>query len=170
MKESRRDIMAAIKISSKENWEKAHLKLDKAFEKEIELMREILSSLRQEELTLLEQDARKWKKVMRDRSSTVIHLKDQRDNRMSATRDLTKLAVLMEKTEMLPHEEESSCSILSKLDQVIALNERINLQNCRNDALFSQNRHKKQKPLACPYPHPLHKARRRTSVATFTEK
>lgn len=162
--------MAVTKISSKQKWEKAHSKLDSAFEKEIELMREILGSLRQEELSLLEENPRRWKKIMRDRSTIVVHLKDQRDIRMTATKDLTILAVLLQKTEILPHEEESSCAILSKLDQIIALIDRINLQNCRNEALFHQNKQKRNKPLACPYPHPLHKSRRRARVATYTEK
>ena len=162
--------MTAMKISSKQKWEKAHYKLDKALEKEIDLMREILSSLREEEISLLQNDLRKWKKVMRDRSTIIIHLRDHREARMEATQELTKLAVLFQKKEVLPYEEESSCAILSKLDQIVALNERMNLQNCRNDALFSQNKQKKNAPLSCSYPHPLHKPRRRTSVATYIKK
>lgn len=161
--------MAAIKISSKQKWDKAHLVLDHALEKEIHLMREILANLREEELSLLEQEMRKWKKVMRDRGSLVVQLIHQRTKRMTATAELTKLAVLMQKKELLAHEEESSCAVLSKLDQMIALMERVNLQNCRNDALFDQMKQRKKKPLSCTYPHPLHRKRRRASVATYTQ-
>ncbi len=162
--------MTAVQISSKKKWEKAHTVLNGIFEKEIELMREVLASLHQEELALMEQDLRRFKRVMYSRSSTVIHLKNLREKRMQATAELTKLAVTLKKAEILPHEEESSCAVLSKLDQLVALLERINLQNCRNEVLFGQMKHRKTKPIACAYPHPLHKVRKRTSVATYGSK
>lgn len=163
--------MTASPISSKEKWEKAHLNLNANLEKEIHLMREILASLHQEELALLESDFQRFSKIMKERSDYILQLKDQRQKRMNSTTLLTKIAVEQQRLEILPPEEESSCDVLTKLDQLIALSERINLQNCRNDALFDQARQKKVLPLECPYPHPLHaKPRKRPSIATDTEK
>lgn len=158
--------MALSEISSKKKWEKAHHLLNMTFEKEIRIMREILASLHQEELSLLENNLREWQKVMKDRSDFIVQLKDQRFKRMLATEGLTKIAVELQKKELLPAEEELSCEIFSKLDQIIALLDRINLQNCRNDALFDQVKQREELPLYCSFPHPLHEPKKRkTSVA-----
>ncbi|NGX26594.1 MAG: hypothetical protein K940chlam6_00519 [Chlamydiae bacterium] len=162
--------MAATEISRKKKWERAHKALNTALKKEIHLMREVLASLHQEELALLEIDHARWAKIMNHRSDLIVVLKNQRSARMDATVELTKCTVQLEKKEMLPHDEESSCEILTKLDQLMALLDRINLQNCRNDALFEQGNQKKKMPLYCPYPHPLQKVRRKTHVATYTQK
>jgi len=162
--------MAATEISRKQKWNAAHSVLDSTLEKEIHSMREVLASLHQEELALLEGNDRAWMRVIHQRSDLVVNLVKERSDRMDATAQLTKCAVLLGKTEMLPHSEESSCSILTKLDQLIALLERTNLQNCRNEALFHQKRQKKQEPLLCKYPHPLHRVRRKMRVATYTPK
>ncbi|NGX59958.1 MAG: hypothetical protein KR126chlam3_01118 [Chlamydiae bacterium] len=162
--------MNALEISSKQKWENAHKTLNSSLKMEISMMREVLANLHQEELSLLENDHAAWAKVMCQRSEQIVLLRSHRFSRMDATVELTKCAVLLEKKEMLPHNEESSCEILSKLDQLIALLDRINLQNCRNEVLFHQRNQKKKAPLFCPYPHPLHKTRPKTRVATFTQK
>jgi len=164
-------MMTASPISSKKKWENAHLNLNANLEKEIHLMREILASLHQEELSLLESDFQRFSEIMKERSDYILQLKDQRQERMDSTILLTKIAVEQKRMDILPPEEASSCDVLNKLDQLIALCERINLQNCRNDALFDQARHKQVLPLKCPYPHPLHaKSRKRQSIATDTQK
>lgn len=162
--------MAAIEISRKQKWETAHSVLNTALEKEIHSMREVLASLHQEELALLEGNDKAFTRVMRQRSDLIVDLIKERSDRMEATAQLTKCCVLLGKTEMLPHSEESSCSILTKLDQLVALLERTNLQNCRNEALFHQKKQKKHEPLLCKYPHPLHRVRRKMRVATYTQK
>lgn len=159
--------MSAGEISSKQKWEKAHKILNQSLEKEIHLMREVLSNLHQEEMALLEKNQAKWKKVMRQRSDLVVDLSRQRLHRMEATVELTKCCVRLGRQEMLPHDEESSCEILTKLDQIFALLDRTNLQNCRNSALFEQEREKGNYPLLCPFPHPLQKSRKKTRVATY---
>lgn len=163
--------MASTEISSKQNWEATHEALNLALKKEIEIMREVLANLHQEELSLLESDALQWQKVMQDRSNFVMQLHNLRLERMTTTETLTKLAVILGKEEILPTNEASSCEVLTQLDQLTALLERTNLQNCRNDALFDQVRQKEELPLYCNYPHPLHtKKKRKTSVATYTRK
>lgn len=152
------------------NWEKVYFCLNDALKIEIELMRELLSNLHQEELALLENDKHRWAAVMGERSDHVLNLKEIRRKRIQATEELAKLSASLGKKEILPLHEEASCEILSKLDQVFALLERINLQNCRNDALFDQAKRKQEIPLQCSFPHPLHKAPRKTKVATYLEK
>lgn len=161
--------MTAKQISGKEKWQGAHHDLQRALEKEIHLMREILASLHQEELALLEQDFKRFGEVMEARSDLVVEVRDQRNQRMDLTCALTKLGVEQQRSELLLPEEESSCTTLTKLDQLIALADRTNLQNCRNEALFEQARQQESLPLHCPFPHPLHaKKRRRPPVATKT--
>jgi len=164
-------MMTARQISSKEKWENAHLDLNASLEKEIHLMREILANLHQEELALLESDFQRFEEIMAERSDFILQLKQQRQARMDTTAILTKIAVEQQRLELLPPEEESSCEVLTKLDQLIALSERTNLQNCRNDALFDQAKQRTELPLECPFPHPLHaKPRKKPSVATDTQK
>lgn len=163
--------MTAESISGKEKWERAHIELNTSLEREIHLMREILASLHQEELALLESDFRRFDQIMSERSDFVMKIGKQRQERMDSTACLTKIAVQQQRVEILPAEEASSCDVLTKLDQLIALSERINLQNCRNDALFDQAKHKQALPLECPYPHPLHsRPMSKPKVATDLQK
>jgi hypothetical protein len=164
--------MTTGEISIKEKWEYTHFALSASLEKEIRLMREILTTLHQEELALLENQMRRWKKVMRHHSDLILELKLLRDIRLALGKDLVELAAILGKEELFPHEEESSCEVLSLLDQCLALLSRINLQNCRNGALFEQVKHRGHIPLStCPCPHPLHLApRKKTAVALDTKK
>ncbi len=143
--------------------------LNNALKYEIELMRELLSNLHQEELALLENDRHRWGKVMEQRSDHILSLKVIRHTRLKATEELAKLASDQGRKELIPVYDEGSCEILSKLDQIFALLDRINLQNCRNDVLFEQSKQKQELPLQCPYPHPLHKSVRKTKVATYNQ-
>jgi len=156
--------MTAAEISRKEKWELANDHINRVFEGEIHLMREILTNLHQEEFALLENNRPSLRKVLSQRSDLVCDLAKKRVERMEATVELTKCAVLHRQKDI------ASFEILSKLDQISALIERSNLQNCRNDALFQERREREKSPLFCPFPHPLHRARRRRSVATFTKK
>lgn len=159
-------MMAFKEISGKEN---PHIPLNLALKKEVELMREVLANFHQEELSLLEGDLLRWVNIMHERSDFVLQLQEIRTKRMDFTSNLVRTIVLEGKSELLPSDEETSCEILSQLDQVIALLERINLQNCRNDVLFEQAQQKKEFPLHCSYPHPLHSPKRKPSVKTYTQ-
>lgn len=144
--------MTANPNASKQN-------LNTALRNEVELMREVLSNLHQEELALMENDRHQWAQVMEQRSDHVLTLKEIRHQRLKATEEL---AATQGKKDLLPLLEEESCEILSKLDQVFALLDRMNLQNCRNEVLFEQTKQKQEIPLQCSYPHPLHKNVRKT--------
>lgn len=158
--------MAVEEILCKQKWEKAHKILNTTLSKEIRLMREVLANLCEEEITLLEKNFMKWAKIMRRQSDLVLDLGKTRLLRMESTVELTKCCIYLHKTQMLPPDEEISCEILSKLDQIIALLEKINLQNCRNGVLFEHRKQQSTHPWQCSYPHPLHKHRKKTYVQT----
>ena len=162
--------MTGDELGIKKKWDKAHLTLNSALEKEIRMMREQLANFHQEELALLEQNLPQWRQIAIERSENTLELKELRSLRMQATEELTKVSVHLEK-ELLPEEDETSCEILTKIDQIVALTDRMNLQNCRNENLFEQVKHRETLTLSCQVPHPLHTARRRqTPVATRTKK
>lgn len=156
--------MTSAEISCKEKWELANEQLNQIFECEIHLMREILTTLHQEEFSLLENNRASLRKVLSQRSDLVCDLAKKRVERMEATAELTKAALFHRQKEI------ASFEIHSKLDQITALIEKSNLQNCRNDALFQERKQREKSPLTCPFPHPLHRARRRPRIATFTKK
>lgn len=161
--------MTSIEISSKQKWDKTQLELNAILKKEIELMREVLANLHEEELSLLERDLKKWATIMDTRSELVMQLLSLRQKKTVTITTLEKLALLLSKKEILPAQEESSCEILSQLDQLLALLERTNLQNCRNDALFDQAKKKEELPLYCSYPHPLHQPKRASKKTSIIE-
>lgn len=132
------DMMAVNEISSKQKGEGP---LYLALKREIELMRELLANLHEEELALLERNQRRWFEIMQIRSDQIVLLRDLRIERFSLA---------------LRERISEDCSLISLIDQMIALNERINLQNCRNEALFHQAKNRPDLPLHCSYPHPLH--------------
>ena len=153
------------KITPKEN-------LKNTLQMEISVMRELLSNLREEELALMNSNLSDWELVMARRSDMVINLQDLRNQRRVATcavldKDQSPLDIPLE--QLISPDDEYSCELTSLLDQLLALIERLNLQNCRNDQLFDQARHLKQLPLYCSYPHPNFQpptARRRQGVKT----
>lgn len=162
---------------SSPSWNQIQEQLKLAMQKEVNLMRELLANLHQEELSLLMNDASGWQKVMNERSEMILrmsHLRKQRDQialqfKENAKHKSKKLF------EILKAGDEVSGEILSLLDQILALTERTNLQNCRNDFLFHQELMPKNTPLHCPYPPPFLKsaparAARKTQLATYPRK
>lgn len=163
-------------------WNGAHRDLMSILQKEINLMREILANMHQEELSLLTYDKEEWTKVMEERSDMIVKLKDLRLERLKQAKDLKILFTqkVEEKNtlriEIFPLEIDTSSEILSLLDQLIALIDRMNLQNCRNEFLFHQVKNLTQIPLHCPYPPPhlqpasKRATRNKTSIATYPPK
>lgn len=162
-----RESMPSIDLSSKQNWEGANRSLYRLLKKEIEMMRELLANLHAEELSLLEQNANSWHQVMEARSDLVMQVMGHRVKRIEATSLLEAMGAKLSKKLL----DEASCELLSQVDQMIALIDRTNLQNCRNDTLFREAKAKKELPLHCAYPHPLHqpKPKRKTSTTTYPQ-
>ncbi len=154
---------------------KAYDQLKGPMQKEIALMREILANMHEEELSLLASDKKSWVRTMQIRSDMVVELYFLRKERNLLTQQLEELtrAQLQRKEtplsfdELLPVKETSSSEIRSLLDQIIALIDRMNMQNSRNDALFYQDNSLKLPP-SPPSSHPSNRtARRKTTVATY---
>jgi len=150
--------------------------LKKTLQLEISLMRELLSNLREEEVALMSSDLKDWDQVMARRSDMVFSLQELRIQRRAVTGQVLEegegpLDIPLE--ELISPDDEDSCELASLLDQLLALIERLNLQNSRNDQLFDQTKHLEKPPLYCAYPHPNFQpltARRRPGVKTKTEK
>lgn len=157
-------------------WNFAYEKLKTSLQKEVALMREALANFHQEEFSLLMNERENWAKVMEQRSDMVINLSNLRQERIRATKELQKLAKeTLKKTtisfqELFAQEDVISGEILSLLDQILALVQKLNLQNARNDFLFYEVRNSHELPLHCPYPPPTPQAqakKKKTSLATY---
>ena len=144
-------------------------------QKEVNLMRDLLANMHQEELSLLMHDRPSWNKLMEERAKIVEHLGSWRSLRIAATEKLTTHFGQEKKVpsleELLPATLQSSCEILSLRDQLMALTERTNSQNCRNQTLYNQ--------VEPHFDTPVEKVRRastptpktrRVSVITYKER
>ncbi len=119
--------------------------LKDSMQKEVRLMREVLSNLFQEEASLLGRDQNSWNTLMQDRLSMIEKLKYFRSDRESAIHKLTELSPKNEKSlpifEFLLSNDDDICEIALLLDQLIALTDKINEQNTRNQNLSTQIEH-----------------------------
>lgn len=143
-------------------------------QQEVAMMREILANLHEEELSLLAGDQAGWAKAMQHRSDMIIELGTLRASRHNAIKQLEELTSQRLKRkhvtidDLLPVQDTNSSEIRSLLDQVIALVDRLNLQNSRNDYLFYQAKTLTKMPLQCEYPHPQQQARTARRKITVT--
>ncbi|HSX04298.1 MAG TPA: hypothetical protein VLG76_06175 [Rhabdochlamydiaceae bacterium] len=157
-------------------WGEAFEQLKALLQKEVALMREILANFHQEEFSLLMNERETWTKVIEQRSDMIVTLMGLRHDRARATKELQELAKeKLKKTtisfqELFSQEDVVSGEILSLLDQILALVQKLNLQNCRNEFLFYEVRNSNELPLHCPYPPPApaqQPKRAKTTVATY---
>lgn len=157
-------------------WGIAFEQLKALLQKEVALMREVLANFHQEEFSLLMNEKETWARVIEQRSDMVVTLIQLRRQRSMATHALQELAKeKLKKTsisfqELFAQEDIISGEILSLLDQILALIQKLNQQNCRNDFLFYEVRHSNELPLHCPYPQPLpatQPKRAKITVATY---
>lgn len=156
-----------------------HEELKRSMQKEITLMRDLLANLHQEELSLLMHDRTSWNQLMEERAKIVQNLGPCRSARHEATQKLidhlskgNKKMLSLE--ELLPSQNESSCEILSLRDQLMALTERMNGQNCRNQTLYKQVENKlvdfptpPVRGTPAPGMAPVLQRKKRSSVITF---
>lgn len=157
-------------------WGPAYEQLKDSLQKEVALMREMLANFHQEEFSLLMNEKEKWATVMEERSDMVVTLANLRRARIEATKILQDLAKDKLKKpqisykELFAQEDIVGGEILSLLDQILALVQKLNLQNCRNDFLFYEVKNAHELPLHCPYPPPapaMQAKRKKTTVATY---
>lgn len=153
-------------------WDAVKDSLKASMQKEISIMRDILGNMRREELSLEINDKGAWNYIVTERHELIQKLSVFRTARIEATKklqslvsaDLNKPDVSLE--QILPSEEESSCEILFLRDQIMALLEKMNQQNTRNEQLF--NTAFAEKPNQ-PQPYPHEQKKKGISIATLPE-
>lgn len=156
-------------------WNALHTELRLSMQKEVTLMRDLLTNLHQEELSLLMRDRTSWNQVMEERATLVRKLSSWRSTRIETTQKLHQLHLKAKADlpleELLPSEDENSCEVLTLRDQIAALTERMNRQNSRNQLLQQQAESKSSIPLESlpPQSAPSPQRRKRTSVMTYPE-
>ncbi|MBS0605814.1 MAG: hypothetical protein KF898_01820 [Parachlamydiales bacterium] len=122
-----------------DRWDQLHEELRTTLQKEIFLMRELLANLHQEELSLMLQDHGTYRQLISQRSDMVEKLSHLRVFRTKTTQQI--FALLGKKTsssdyeQIFPDTEEISCEILNLRDQLMALTEKMNRQQTRNQHL-----------------------------------
>ena len=122
-------------------WNVAHERLKEWMHKEISIMREILANMLQEELSIQLNDLGSLDQVMCERSSMVERLSTLRSARLQATKNLEELAASRGQERVPPFDDASNCEILLLSEQIMALTEKMNDQNCRNNLLTHQMKH-----------------------------
>lgn len=102
-------------------------------------MRELLANLHQEELSLMLQDHGTYRQLMSQRSDMVEKLSHLRVFRTKTAQQifamLGKKATSFEFEQIFPDTEEIGCEILNLRDQLLALTEKMNRQQTRNQHL-----------------------------------
>ena len=134
------------------DWVPTEEALKKSMEKEIDLMREILSNMLLEEMALTGQDKSSWECLMQNRFYLIEQIKGFRQDRINATQKLLSLSDEKTFEKILSDGEEISCEIVYLLDQLIALSEKINFHNKRNQNLSNSPQHFIAIPYSIDYP------------------
>jgi flagellar FlgN protein len=154
----------------KEDWQTLHISLRDDLQKEIHLTRELLSNMRQEELSFILQDTGGLNQILQERSEMLEKLSTLRLHRQETTAKIEKIASAKHKNpsleELLPPSEEISTEILSLSDQLMALTERMNRQHSQNQRMTKYPDHSHLQPLEPSQARPKRKA----SVATYQAK
>ena len=138
------------------DWFQAQEDLKESMQEEITTMRDILSNILQEEIALLNHNKTSWKDLMQSRFYMIEKVKFVRKNRMDATQKLIALSNEKVLNKILAGDEEEECEITFLLDQLIALSEKINSQNTRNQFLLENSEHFLAIPHHINYPPHLY--------------
>ncbi len=156
--------------------EKVPHELKTSMEKEISLMREVLANMHEEEYVLSRQDQHGWNQVMQDRFILVQKLSELRQARAKSL-NTTHFHLPSEKTEenqvqkrALPIWEEILCEIGYLLDQIMALVDKINMQQSRNQSLFEKSQKMPMGHPSLEAPYEQKEKKQKAIVATFPLK
>src|SRR5271156_942422 len=105
-------------------WISLHEQLKEALQKEVNIMRELLANMHQEELSLLLNDQGSLHELLEQRSRIIERLSTLRMTRIEATEKIEKI-IAHENTptmeSLLPFDEDASTQILSLREQLMAL-------------------------------------------------
>lgn len=147
--------------------------LKASLQKEVHIMRDVLANLHQEELSLMMRDQSCWNQLMQERAVMLERLDTWRNMRIQATKKLMEasgrknLIHEFPVEELFSKEDDSACEILSLRDQLLALIQRMNLQNSHNQNLQTHLKNHPDLPLSCPWkPAPAPAKKRKSFIAT----
>lgn len=118
-----------------------HQQLQNTLKKEIELVREILGNLHQEELSLLVNDRTTLNQVIQERAHLSARLNNEQATRQQVTEKLQAVTCPHETStqiplnELLQYQEALDCESILLHDQMVTLYQRMHLQNNRNKLL-----------------------------------
>ena len=130
---------------SKDRWDDLQNELRVILEKEVFLMRELLTNLHQEEISLMLQDNGTCHYLLQQRSVLMERLCDLRSFRSRMNDQISEVLGKRPheeaEEEIIPHSEEMGCEIINLRDQLVALTERMNLQQMRNQHLTAHPEH-----------------------------
>ncbi|MBX9924508.1 MAG: hypothetical protein K2Y01_10395 [Rhabdochlamydiaceae bacterium] len=116
-------------------------KVQTSLENEVDLLREVLSNMIQEESSLLNCDKSAWQELMQTRFQLMQQLKIFRQTSQEHLFAVSSL--------------EMPCNISLLLDQLLALFGKISFQQIRNHMLIENSQHFIAIPHALDYPPPL---------------
>jgi hypothetical protein len=166
--------MTHRKDEQQAEWNQLHGSLKNIMQQELSLTRELLANFHQEELSLMLQDQGSWTQIMQQRAHMIERLSALRLHRQSTTEQIVSLAEKKGPTptleEILPLSEEITYEIFNLRDQLLALTERINRQQHRNEHLSDHPEplhFMPPSPTALPQPP---RAKRKAIVATYNIK
>lgn len=146
-----------------EKWTELHTQLQSLMKKEIDMMRELLGNLHQEEMFIIRKDKTCWNQLMEERAHLISELSDLRQNRILTTENLESAAFNAHDApleDLLPPDNENSWELLALRDQMLSLLDRMNLQCSRNEMLAQLEKH--QSAL-----QPLPEKKAKISIATL---
>lgn len=122
-----------------DRWDQLHEELKMTMQKEISLMRELLANLHQQELCLMLQDQGTYRLLISQRSDMVEKLGHLSVFRTKTTQQIIKMlgkkVTSSDFERILPDTDQISCEILNLRDQLMALAEKMNRQQSRNQHL-----------------------------------
>ena len=160
-----------MKENMPENWQNLHDTLRNDLRSEIHLTRELLTNMRQEEVSLMLQDTGSLNQILQQRSGMLEKLSILRLHRQETTKKIERIVSSGHKNpsldEILPLNEEISTEILTLSDQLMALTERINRQQSQNQHLTEHGDHYHYPQLQ---PSPQTRPKRKVSIATYQIK
>lgn len=130
-------------------------------QKEIHMMRELLANMHREELSLQFQDKTSWEQVMTERAQMIGRLKSLRDSRLQVTEQFENQE---------SYQDSDVIEIYSLRDQILALAEKMNQIQSRNEYLSEHKVLQEPRPNHYSSPSTNLSPRRKSSIATYPPK